>query len=186
MILRLTFALALIAFAAAAQVAEIGVHGGMSLLSNNELVPGVELGDGFRLGFRLTLNSYRFFGHEFGYAYNRTNLTLSGQKYGMAIHQGGYNFLAYALPEGSPVRPFFTGGAHFNNYVPPGSSVTSGGGSTKFGLNYGGGVKVRVSPMFLIRADVRQYHTPKPDFFIQAPSGWLRQTELSAGFSFAL
>jgi opacity protein-like surface antigen len=102
----------------------------------------------------------------------------------MAIHQGGYNILAYALPEGSPVRPFVTGGAHFNNYVPPGASVSSGGGSTKFGINYGGGVKVRVSPMFLIRADVRQYNTPKPDFFIDEPSGWLRQTEVSAGFSF--
>ena len=121
LLLRLTFALALIALSSTAQVAEIGVHGGMSLLSNNELVPAVELGDGFRLGFQLTLNSFRFFGHEIGYAYNRTKLSLEGQEYGMAIHQGGYNILAYALPEGSPVRPFVTGGAHFNNYVPPGA-----------------------------------------------------------------
>src|SRR5947209_460170 len=28
--------------------------------------------DGFRVGFRMTINSWRFMGHEFGYAYSRT------------------------------------------------------------------------------------------------------------------
>src|SRR3954454_14285343 len=31
--------------------------------------------DGFRLVFRMTLNSWRLLGHEFGYAYNRTSLS---------------------------------------------------------------------------------------------------------------
>ena len=179
-----------------AQVAEFGVTGGASLLRNNSLVP-VELGDGtsadtkladgFRLGFRITLNTYRFFGHEVGYAYNRTQLKIENvEDFGMAIHQGFYNFLAYALPEGAPVRPFATAGAHFANFVPPGASATSGGGDTNFGLNYGGGIKARLGPKFIIRFDVRQYHTPKPDFFVQAPTGWLRQTEVSAGFGIGI
>ena len=46
----------------------------------------------------------------------------------MAIHQGGYNFLLYATPEGTRIRPFATGGVVFANYVPPGASATSGGG----------------------------------------------------------
>jgi opacity protein-like surface antigen len=181
-----------------AQVFEIGVTGGESLLRKSTLAPvdlgggstvNTELTNGFRLGFRMALNTYRFFGHEFGYAYNRTQLkfeTTPPQELGMAIHQGFYDFLAYALPEGSPVRPFAAGGAQFSNFVPPGASATSGGGSTKFGLNYGAGVKAKISPRFMIRFDFRQYYSPKPDFFIQAPSGWLRQIELSAGFGFAL
>jgi hypothetical protein len=46
----------------------------------------------------------------------------------MAIHQGFYNYLVYATKEGFRVRPFATGGGHFSNFVPPGVSVTQGGG----------------------------------------------------------
>src|SRR4029453_17143581 len=110
------------------------------------------LDDGFRLAFRLTLNSWRLFGQEFGYAYNRTHLLLDGQDQGgMAIHQGFYNFLVYATPEGSRFRPFAVGGGHFSNFVPPGSSATQGGGDTKFGVAYGGGLKVRVGEKWQVR-----------------------------------
>ncbi len=185
-----------------AQVAEISISGGQSRLTNNTLasvqvgqtaadVANVNLGDGFRLAFRLTLNNYRFFGHEIGYAYNRTQLRIETQpaaEYGMAIHQGFYNFLVYATPEGTRVRPFVTGGGHFNNFVPPGASVTEGSGVTKFGLNYGGGIKARVSSMFGVRFDVRQYLTGKPDFFAtpQGPKGKLKQLEVAAGIAFML
>ena len=41
------------------------------------------------MGFRLTLNTQKFFGHEVGYAYNRSHLKLQGvDQGGMAIHQG--------------------------------------------------------------------------------------------------
>ena len=33
----------------------------------------------------------------------------------------------------------------------------------KFGVNYGGGVKVRVTDKWLMRLDFRQYTSPKPD-----------------------
>jgi opacity protein-like surface antigen len=180
------------------QVFEVGVQGGVSRLSNRELgsistgTPGsnirVVLNDGWRMGFRMTLNNWRFFGHEFGYAYNRTKLrfeTSPAEESGMAIHQGLYNMLAYATPEGSMVRPFVAGGAHFSNFVPPGTSVTQGGGSTKFGLNYGGGIKARISPILAIRFDVRQYLTGKP-FDLPGASGGLRQLEVSAGLSFIM
>jgi len=129
----------------------------------------------------MTLNNESHFGHEVQYAYSRTQLNISGSKQGMAIHQGGYNFLIYATPEGTRVRPFATGGVLFANYVPPGSSATSGGGDNKFGFNYGGGVKVRVTSLFGVRFDVRQATTPKP-FDLPLREGWLRQTEISAGF----
>ncbi len=44
--------------------------------------------------------------------------------YGMATHQGFYDFLVYATPEGSKIRPFIAAGAQFSNFVPPGSSAS--------------------------------------------------------------
>ena len=192
------FALALAA-TAAAQVAELSASGGVSRLSNRDLGSlttdasgksnDYQLRDGFRLGFRLTLNNWRFFGHEVGYAYSRTqiwdNTLVPPQGDGTAIHQGFYNFLMYGTKEGKPVRPFLAGGGHFANYQYPGQSVSQGGGSMKFGFNYGGGVKIKVTEMFLIRFDVRQYQNGKP-FDLPQQSGLLRQTEISAGFGLRL
>lgn len=179
------------------QSAEFSASVGKSLLGNpglGTLVTGkatssdLKLTDGFRIGFRLTLNSYRFFGHEIGYAYNRSHLKFENpaQSLGMAIHQGSYSFLGYGTPEGFRVRPFAAAGVHFDNFTPPGSSATSGQGSNKFGYNYGGGLKVRVSSILGIRFDLRQYITGKPFDFLINQHGILRQTEVSAGVAFLL
>jgi hypothetical protein len=105
---------------------------------------------------------------------------------GMATHQPFYNFLGYATPEGSRVRPFIAAGAQASTFVPPGSSVTQGGGSMKFGVNYGFGAKVKVAEKYLIRVDFHQYLSPKPDWFQVKPEGWLKINEISAGFSYTL
>jgi hypothetical protein len=146
----------------------------------------IKFRDGFRFGFRFTTNNDTRMGHEFQYAYSRTHLDVGGANPadlgGMAVHTGGYNYLLYATQEGTRVRPFATGGLQFSNYVPPGSSGAQGGGVTKYGVNYGGGVKVRIGEKWAVRFDLRQYTTPKPRFFLVSPSGWIRQTEASAGF----
>lgn len=178
------------------QSAEFSVSGGVSRLNNTSLgvlndtsgIVPYSLQSGWRIGFRTTLNNWRYFGHEFGYGYNRTQLRNENlqQDFGMAIHQGFYNFLMYATKDGSKVRPFAAGGGHFNNYTPPGASVTSGGGSTKIGFNYGGGVKVRISPIFAIRFDMRQYQNQKPFEFLQNRKGLIGQLELSIGFGLVI
>ncbi len=187
--MRLSIAVLLIAAASGtvfAQDAEFSLSGGSSRIAGKDLGSGYSLDDGFAMGFRLTLNSMRYFGHETGYSYNRTHLKLNGQDQGgMAIHQGGYNFLAYATKEGKRIRPFATGGVHFSNFVPPGSSASQGGGNTKFGVNYGGGLKVRLTSMFAIRADYRQYVTGKP-FDQLGASGKLKQNVISLGLAFVL
>lgn len=175
------------------QFFEAWFNGGQSIMSNKGLgsvVPAAQGGtkndfqleDGFRFSLRMDLNNDSHFGHEVQYAYNRTKLNSGGVEQGMAIHQGGYNFLVYATPEGTRIRPFATGGVMFANYVPPGSSATQGGGDNKFGVNYGGGVKMRITSLFGVRLDVRQYTTPKPFSLPYLREGWLRQTEISAGF----
>jgi len=141
----------------------------------------------FRFAVRLTINSRKFFGHEFGYAYNRGKLAIdTTPKYevGMPVHQGFYDFLAYATPEGSKVRPFAAGGGHFSTFYPPGASVFQGNGVTKFGLNYGGGIKVRLTEVFLLRLDARDYFQGKPDLGLADLKGMLHQLEVSAGLAF--
>ncbi|HUS06591.1 MAG TPA: porin family protein [Bryobacteraceae bacterium] len=169
-----------------AQVAEFSVSGGRSIISSRDLGSGYSLADGTRMGFRVTLNNQKFFGHEFGYAYNRTHLNFNGQDQGgMAIHQGLYHFLAYATPEGKHVRPFVSGGGHFSNFVPPGASATQGQGETKFGVNYGAGVKFRLTEKFMLRFDAKQYLNPKP-FNLPGKTGQLKLNELSIGLAFYL
>ncbi len=185
--------------AAFAQLFEAGASFGASVFNNAKIGDDVissspaadakiRLTDGFRFGFRVTLNTYRFLGWEFGYAYSRTHLKLDGppsSELGMAVHQPFGNGLFYFTPEGSRIRPFVAAGVQASNFVPPGSSVASGGGDTKFGFNYGFGVKAKVRENWLIRADFRQYETGKP-FNLPNSSGRLFQNEISAGFAFAL
>lgn len=176
-----------------AQNFEMWFSGGQGLLTNSGLGTDqpfggtsndVQFTDGFRFAFRSAFNSETIFGHEIQYAYQRTHLQFNDQggvQEGMGIHQGAYNFLVYGTREGKRIRPFATGGLGFFNFVPPGSSAVSGGGSTKFGFNYGGGVKVHLVNIFAVRADVRQYISPKP-FGLPLASGWLGMTEISVGF----
>ena len=193
------FLLLCLTLPAFSQALELAVGGGVSRLSNTGLgkldAASTEQNDyslkgGFRINFRMTTNSGDFKGHEVGYAYNRTQLVqnsggVASSSTGMAIHQGFYNYLLYPTREGKRIRPFAAGGVHFNNYVPPGASATSGGGNTKFGVNYGGGLKLRVSERFMLRFDARQYINPKP-FGLINPGGWIRMNELSSSLAFVL
>lgn len=176
-----------------AQVAEFSVSGGVSRFGNAKLIenPDITLGDGFRLALRLTLNTQRFFGHEigYGYAHSSADLTAFGMgTLGLPVHQGFYDFLAYATPEDSRVRPFACAGAQFSSFFPPGTSIYYGNQVTKFGFNYGAGLKFKLSGPWGARLDFRQYRSGKPDLFptATAPSGWLTQTEISAGVFFSL
>jgi Outer membrane protein beta-barrel domain len=175
---------------ARAQVAEVSLSMGQSIFRNEKLGVGTpgqgdvySVGDGFRIGARLTLNTYRFFGHEIGYSYSRSKLVYAGQNTSMTTHQYGYSFLAYMTPEGSRIRPFAAGGGQFTTFYPPGASTYYGNGTTKFGLNYGVGVKAKLNDMFAIRVDLRDYWSGKPFDLPEKPSGGLHQIEASAGLS---
>ncbi len=174
------------------QGAEASVSLGMGIFNDknlgdlgvvNAVQQTLRLQNGFRISARFGINSWRFFGHEFGYGYNHTQLVFGGQdKVGMGIHQGFYDFLVHALPEGSGVRPFVCGGGGFATFYPPGSSAFAGNGITKFGVNYGGGLKVKLAPIYGVRFDIRDYVTGKP-FDLPNVSGRLHNIEASVGFS---
>jgi opacity protein-like surface antigen len=201
----------LVCAAAAAQSFEASVSGGESYIPSKSSNLGTYspdpnsgtyfLRDGFRLTFRMTLNSWRFMGHEFGYAYNHTSLdqppipittggiSLPGlvspaTNIGTPAHQGFYDFMFYATPEGSRVRPFACGGVQFTAFSTPGSSYY-GNRETKYGINYGAGLKVKVKDPWGMRLDVRQYNMGKP-FSLPNATGRLLLWEIGVGISFLL
>jgi opacity protein-like surface antigen len=161
--------------------------------------------DGIRINFRMTINTGKFLGHEFGYAYSRTSLeapattvatggiglpgqpssttALAAQSISLPSHQGFYDFLVYAVPEGKVIRPFAAGGVQFTAFSQPGSY--SGNRETKYGINYGGGIKVKVKENWGFRLDARQYNMGKP-FKLPNGSGRLLMWEFSGAISFLL
>ena len=185
--LSVIFLLCAYAGASTAQVGEVSLSFGDSIFKDNVLGAAdaftqYKMLNGFRVTARLTLNTKRFIGHEFGYSYSRSKLGVTGSsdQISVPIHQGFYDFLLYAAPEGFRIRPFAAGGAQFSTFVPPGASVTYGTGTTKYGGNFGGGLKVRLTSIFALRLDVRDYVTTKP-FDLIGKSGALHQIEASAG-----
>src|SRR5690348_13258887 len=94
-----------------AQSAEISVSGGVSRFTGDYAVAGggdntpIDFTNGFRLVFRFTWNQGKFFSHEIGYGYARTHLHYQGNPVQdiapISIHQGIYDFLVNATPEGS-------------------------------------------------------------------------------------
>ena len=172
---------------------------GVSFLTNNGLgstVAGgspsdVSLGDNYRFGFRFAFAPIGHFEHEMQYGYTRTNLTDAGgviltdsPTAGMAIHQWGYNLLYYVDSRGKEerIRPFATLGAHLSDFVLPGSAAYQGG-SFRVGVNYGGGVKLRLSSIWNARFDFREYDSGKPNWqhVLVQQHGLIHQTEISAG-----
>jgi hypothetical protein len=177
-----------------AQSAEISVSGGVSRFNGDYAIAGggdntpIKFTNGFRLAIRFTWNQGKIFSHEIGYGYARSHLHYQGNPVQdvapISLHQGLYDFLINATPEGSRVRPFACGGVQFTSFYPPGASTYYGGVVTKFGINYGAGIKLKLTPIWGIRGDFRQYAMPRPDFGFANKSGWMRQTELTGGFAF--
>ncbi len=180
---------------AAAQSAEIGISVGRSNFSDRGIgtitsfeagQTAVTLDNGIRIGARLALNTGYFFGQEFSYSYQDSGLSFGGGPAdSMTVQNVYYNFVVHATPDGSPVRPFGTGGVGVSVFFPPGLSSLSGGGQNKFGYNFGGGLKFNLNPIFGLRLDVRDHVTGKP-FDLAGGSGRLHNVEYSATFSLLL
>ena len=191
-----------------AQSFEASVGGGQSIIPSKSADIGTadtdpasgtyRLKGGFRLSLRMAINTGRFIGHEFGYAYSRTALetpavttttgsiisTVPADSISLPSHQGFYDFLIYAIPEGKIIRPFAAGGVQFTAFSQPGSQYTNNR-ETKYGINYGGGIKVKVKENWGFRLDARQYNMGKP-FQLPNRSGRLLMWEFSGSVSFLL
>lgn len=191
------------ATAAFPQSAELGISAGYGALNDNSIsvqeIPQLAgrdtyaLSNGVRVGARMAFNPRAFTGHEISYSYQHAGLdflqtgegaTTGTQDLGsVRAHHMYYNYVLHATPSGIPVRPFVTGGGGFSSFFLPGLSSLSGRGDTKFGYNYGGGVKFNLF-MYGVRFDVRNHVTGKPfGRYLPNVSGSLHNLEFSITFS---
>jgi len=184
---------------AAAQYAEIGVTVGYGRYRDGEIY-GVgneggfsqtyHLGNGVRVGARMSFDFRSYFAHEVTYAWQNAPFRVTVQEPGTTSvsdqgsnsHHYYYNFVAHMTPRDSRVRPFVTGGGGVSTYIPPGFSALSSGGDTQLGYNYGAGIKFLLTERYGLRFDVRDHVTGKP-YFRNVP-GRLHNVETSATFSF--
>jgi outer membrane protein W len=199
--MKLPLAIIALAFsgAAFAQSGEFWFSAGESLLWHNDIgttapIGGspndYSLGNGFRFGFRFDLNTHERLGYELSYFYSRSSLDVNVPaatgSTGFGIHTVSGDVLYHFVKRDSRIRPFVMGGLGFSNFVPPGSSATSGGGSNEFQVNYGGGVKFKVGSKWGhdwgIRADVKQFQYFSKPFGLYLANGKLQQTEATLGF----
>jgi opacity protein-like surface antigen len=193
---------ALFCGAASAQYGEAGISGGWSIFTDNTLLEQPQIGappliwevdDGLRIGARIGLSYRTFFGHEISYAWQRSGLAITGQDAdgasfreefgGFSIHNFYYNFVAHATRNTALIRPFVTGGVGMSSFIPPGASALAGQGDTKFGFNYGAGLKFKVTDKYGVRFDVRNHVTGKPfSRFFPDVSGTFSNIESSVTF----
>jgi hypothetical protein len=199
--MKLSLAIVALAFSGAlfAQSGEFWFSAGESILENKGLgssdpVLGspndYSLGDGFRFGFQFDLDTRDHLGYELSYFYSRSsfNDNIAGQtsSTGMGMHTVSGDALWHLIKRDERVRPFVIGGLGFTNFVPPGESAASGGGSNEFQLNYGAGVKIKAFSKWGkdwgFRADVRQFQYFSKPFGLYFANGKLQQTAATVGF----
>jgi outer membrane protein W len=199
--MKLPLAMVALAFSGAvfAQSGEFWFSAGESIIENKGIgtttvIGGspsdYSIGDGFRFGFRFDLDTRDRLGYELSYFYSRSSLmdNIAGQtgSTGFGIHTVSGDVLYHFIKRDERVRPFVMGGLGFSNFVPPGSSAASGGGSNEFQVNYGAGIKVKVGSKWGkdwgIRADIRQFQYFSKPFGLYLANGKLQQTEATVGF----
>lgn len=213
---------------------ELGVHGGWAGYAGGNggaigyyLVPddptdpffvlamGNEHHNGWNLGGSVTINSYKYFSHEFVFDYNRTgfmlefvSLGIGGsddstdpqtsssfefQEANLSTTEFAYNAVFHMRPRGSRFRPYVsvgpsirlmhltdapikkaspwfklglsTVGSIFSAYETGSTPPLDGGGIFQPGLQYAAGVKYRIKPRWILRAEYKETLTSQPDFW---------------------
>jgi len=147
-------------------------------------------------GVRVTLNTPGYWGIEGAFMRHQNRLTTRISNSGLAdyIRDGkinvdflSVNVLSYFMPKDEWWRPFITVGAQTERYGDPGFPEWTPGPVRTFGVNFGGGIKLRAHKHVSFRIDVRDYIGGKPydlSYADTQKSGGLLQTlEGSVGFS---
>jgi hypothetical protein len=188
---RLLVLLVVSCVSASAQVAEVTAAWKRSTFSDGKLgqvglIPrefSLQDGSGFNLLF--SINGRSLFGHELSYGYESDPLRLGDSEQGsVQAHKFSYDFVVHATKPGARVRPFALAGAGFARFIPPGEAAIQARNLTKFGGNFGGGLKLRLHRHFGLRLEVRDIVAGKPNFFdLNGVDGTVHNVEYSVGFS---
>jgi len=152
-------------------------------------------------GLRLALNTSDYYGLEAHYLRSKARLDTRlipadatarvPQSGNLWLNQLGVNGVSYFMPRRSRFRPFMTAGFHVANFGKPRIADFPERSSRKLGLNYGGGVKIRLFQNVRFRIDVRDIITGAPYDLQTSASGTslssvgrFRQLEGTVGIGF--
>ncbi len=199
----LTFLFCLLTYGAAqAQTYEIGLFGGFPRVSHGGLgsvsvVGGLDtdttIHGSYSVGAWITYDTNGYYGHEISFMDSPIDVTaiLRATVNGVTesetvkdrvwLPQINYNFLVYFMPKGERWRPFVTGGIQANQYPEPNIPNWTSGHTKHYGLNWGGGVKLKLFPHALARLDLRDYIGGKPYDLPLFPGGLMHQLEATLG-----
>lgn len=144
------------------------------------------------LSFRFTWNQGNRFGHELGTMRSDGRLTMywlyAPQERYIDIREFNpiwtpfYNLLVYATDTTARFRPFVSAGPHYTSYRFSLNPAVPVWRAKKWGGNYGGGLKVRLTDYFLLRFDFHDYVNRTNSGALLGDRGWIHHRELSAGF----
>jgi len=193
-----------------AQSWEIGAEGGFSFYHDATISnAGSSANAGF--GSRIAASGLigedvgQYFGGELRYTYldGDSRLSAGGETVRLngAAHAVHYEFLAYATPKHSRLRPFVTAGAGIKRYTATGAqyqqilnaepplgnfALLAHTDEVEALVTFGGGLKIKLNDHCDVRLDFRDYLTPFPEDLFITPKGatihgWLNDFVPMAG-----
>ncbi|MCC7173708.1 MAG: outer membrane beta-barrel protein [Bryobacterales bacterium] len=151
--------------------------------------------NGYTYGLRITLNTPGYYGHELTALQTEARLATVFQDTETAprvpktgrvlLHQLSYNFLAYWMPKNERFRPFLTVGLEARRSGKPHIEGWRKEPTLNYGVNYGGGIKIRLHKRALVRVDLRDTFTGKPYKLqfadLMNSHGYVRQQQATLG-----
>jgi hypothetical protein len=165
---------------------ELDPFGGVSLFGQINRGLGEKLINGGTGGGRVTVNVSRYVGLELGYNFMGNNVRLPVPiapgvptfNFADQSHYLALNPVFNLRPRGSRIQPYLTAGVGALEFVPtlqarnfalaPATYAIYGSQNLKkdleVALNYGGGIKVHISPRFGLRFDARALMSKNPTF----------------------
>lgn len=166
---------------------ELDPFGGVSLFGQINRGLGEKLINGGTGGGRVAFNMSRYLGLEFSYNFSGNNVRLvqpiapglPSYNFAQQSHAVSLDPVFNLRPRGSRIQPYVTAGVGFINFVPTKQATDFATNATnnaiyhasnlrsdlEVAFNYGGGVKVHISPHFGLRFDVRGLILPKNPTF---------------------
>ncbi|MGO8819537.1 MAG: outer membrane beta-barrel protein [Terriglobia bacterium] len=139
-------------------------------------------GGGVTLGAEFSMN--RFVGVEASYSNLRNNLAITNTstpaEFGYGVHDQRFSgdLLAHAPKAFVGLRPYLAFGGEYDHFSQPGSpsgifdgfSDVTLGAANKVGVNYGGGVDMKLMPFISLRVDVRDHVMTSPTYGLPSKS----------------
>jgi hypothetical protein len=163
---------------------ELSLFGGGSFFKSVSNGLGTEHVSGGAVGFRVTENFWKYISLEQGFTYSANNLRMglstapSSVAWGNRIYQWNLNPVFHFTPRGSKIRPYLTLGASAMNYNPtdtaeglahlPENAARYGtqglSDNLQMAMNFGGGLKWRLTDRFGLRFDLRSTYSRNPTY----------------------